>query len=131
MFIYNFRSKNTVNILIKNLLDCLLGSVTYWIIGWGVAYGKGGNSFIGGSNYFGYHMEQENYPLWFYKFVFAATAATIVSGAIAERCQFGAYLCYSVTFTGLNFIPMSLYQLILPILFAMWDLKNIANHLAQ
>ena len=97
---YNFRSKNTVNILIKNLLDCLFGSITYWIVGWAVAYGKGGNGFIGGSNYFGLGIDQEDYPLWFFKFVFAATAATIVSGAIAERCQFVAYLVYSITFTG-------------------------------
>ena len=94
------RSKNTVNILIKNLLDCLLGSITYWVLGWGVACGKYGNSFIGGSNYFGVGMEQNDYPLWFFKFVFAATAATIVSGAIAERCQFGAYLIYSICITG-------------------------------
>ena len=97
---YNFRSKNTVNILIKNLLDCLFGSITYWIVGWAVAYGKGGNGFIGGSNYFGLGIDQEDYPLWFFKFVFAATAATIVSGAIAERCQFVAYLVYTITFTG-------------------------------
>ena len=96
----NYRSKNTVNILIKNLLDCLFGSITYWIVGWAVAYGKGGNGFIGGSNYFGLGIHQEDYPLWFFKFVFAATAATIVSGAIAERCQFSAYLVYSITLTG-------------------------------
>ena len=96
----NYRSKNTVNILIKNLLDCLFGSITYWIVGWAVAYGKGGNGFIGGSNYFGLGIDQEDYPLWFFKFVFAATAATIVSGAIAERCQFSAYLVYSITLTG-------------------------------
>ena len=98
--IYYSRSKNTVNILIKNLLDCLLGSITYWVLGWAVAYGKDGNSFIGGSNYLGLGMEQDDYPLWFFKFVFAATAATIVSGAIAERCQFGAYLIYSICITG-------------------------------
>ena len=78
----------------------MLGSITYWVLGWAVAYGKGGNSFIGGSNYLGLGMEQDDYPLWFFKFVFAATAATIVSGAIAERCQFGAYLIYSICITG-------------------------------
>ena len=84
----------------KNLLDCLIGGITYWIVGWAMAYGKGGNGFIGGSNYFGWGMEREDYPLWFFKFAFAALPATIVSGAVAERCQFVAYLVYSVTFTG-------------------------------
>ena len=84
----------------KNLLDSLIGAIIYWAVGWAVAYGKGGNGFMGGTNYFGMEMEQEDYPLWFFKFVFAATAATIVSGAIAERCQFVAYLVYCVALTG-------------------------------
>ena len=45
------RSKNTVNILIKNMLDCLIGGLSYWAIGWAVAYGAGGNGFIGMSNF--------------------------------------------------------------------------------
>ena len=46
------RSKNTVNIIIKNMLDCLIGGVCYWAIGWGVAYGPPGNEFIGTSEFF-------------------------------------------------------------------------------
>ena len=83
------------------MLDALIAGVTYWILGWVVAYGKGGNSFIGGSNFFGINMDLNDYPSWFFQFVFAATAATIVSGAIAERCQFFAYFVYSIVITGI------------------------------
>ena len=83
------------------MLDALIGGVTYWILGWAVAYGKYGNSFIGGSNFFSINMDPDDYPLWFFQYVFAATAATIVSGAIAERCQFFAYFIYSIVITGI------------------------------
>ena len=91
------------------MLDAFIGATSYWAIGWGLAYGEGGNLFCGGSEYFSYSMEYEKYPKWFFQvtrvislksyflcfqFVFAATAATIVSGSIAERCQFGAYFLY-------------------------------------
>ena len=55
------------------MLDALLGGLTYWMIGWGAAYGKGGNGFIGGSNYFSYNMDAMDYPAWFFQFVFAET----------------------------------------------------------
>ena len=83
------------------MLDALIAGVTYWILGWAVAYGEGGNSFIGGSNFFSINMDLNDYPSWFFQFVFAATAATIVSGAIAERCQFFAYFVYSIVITGI------------------------------
>lgn len=101
------RSKNTVNILIKNMLDAFIGGVSYWAIGWGLAYGDGGNAFCGGSGYFNYKLDYDQYPKWFFQFVFAATAATIVSGAIAERCQFFAYFAYSIILTGWVYPPVS------------------------
>merc|ERR1719412_2542214 len=101
------RSKNTVNILIKNMLDAFIGGVSYWAIGWGLAYGPNGNPFCGGAQYFNYQMPYDQYPKWFFQFVFAATAATIVSGAIAERCQFFAYFAYSIIITGWVYPPVS------------------------
>jgi len=101
------RSKNTVNILIKNMLDALIGGISYWAIGWGLAYGADGNAFCGGSEYFSFNMPHDNYPSWFFQFVFAATAATIVSGAIAERCNFSAYFAYSILITGWVYPPIT------------------------
>jgi len=101
------RSKNTVNILIKNMLDAFIGGVSYWAIGWGLAYGANGNLFCGGSQFFNYQLDYGLYPKWFFQFVFAATAATIVSGAIAERCQFFAYFVYSILITGWVYPPVS------------------------
>ncbi|XP_060559025.1 putative ammonium transporter 1 [Ruditapes philippinarum] len=93
------RSKNTVNILIKNALDSFFGGVSYWLIGYALAFGKG-NSFLG-YTYFAHSGLPDNmYAHWFFQFVFAATAATIVSGAVAERCDFTAYLIYSTLVTG-------------------------------
>jgi len=101
------RSKNTVNILIKNMLDLLIGGVSYWVMGWALAYGKTGNGFIGTSEFFSYNMDHGDYPLWFFQFVFAATAATIVSGSIAERCCFSAYFVYSIIITGWVYPPVT------------------------
>uniref|UniRef100_A0A914CDF2 Ammonium transporter AmtB-like domain-containing protein n=1 Tax=Acrobeloides nanus TaxID=290746 RepID=A0A914CDF2_9BILA len=90
------RSKNTTNILIKNLLDSCLAIVGYWAIGWGLAYGPTENKhvgwFLGTSKFF--LAEETNYPKFFFQYVFAATSATIVSGAVAERCHFFNYITY-------------------------------------
>ena len=83
------------------MLDCLIGALAYWSIGWGLAYGPGGNGFAGGSQFFSAGgMAASDYPSWFFQFVFAAAAATIVSGSIAERVQFISYFVYSCLITG-------------------------------
>lgn len=70
--------------------------IGYWAIGWALAYGKATNDtvglFVGYSEFF--LAGTENYPKFFFQYVFAATSATIVSGAVAERCDFTAYITY-------------------------------------
>ena len=83
------------------MLDALIGGVSYWAIGWGLSYGPGSSTFIGESHFFSYGIDPDLYPSWFFQFVFAATAATILSGAIAERVQFFAYFVYSIVITGM------------------------------
>ena len=82
------------------MLDALIGGLSYWAIGWGLSYGKGRSDFLGESEFFSYGFDANMYPSWFFQFVFAATAATILSGAIAERVQFFAYFVYSIVITG-------------------------------
>ena len=92
------RAKNTGNILMKNLMDFCIGTPCYWFIGFGIMFGGTGalvggfDPFIQGSYDFG------TLPTWVYavfQTVFCATAATIVSGSMAERTNFKAYVLYS------------------------------------
>lgn len=95
------RAKNVTNILMKNILDCSMGAIAFWAVGFGLAYGVGDstNGFVGTGNFFlsGF----DDYATWFFQFAFAATAATIVSGAMAERTKFTAYLFYTVFITAI------------------------------
>ena len=72
--------------------------MSYWALGYALAFGNGGG-FIGGSGFFG-DFPPDQLHTWFFQMVFAATAATIVSGGVAERCEFIAYLTYSIVLTG-------------------------------
>ena len=104
------RAKNAVNILMKNLMDFSMGSIAYWAIGFAIMFGAG-NTFMGTSGWFvpsdsGVFSSLEwssvpTHAAWLFQLVFAATAATIVSGAMAERTQFKSYLIYSVFITGI------------------------------
>jgi Amt family ammonium transporter len=94
--------KNTKNILVKNLFDASLGALCWWAVGWGFSYGTldaTPTHFIGNSQFFG-DMPDSDKEDWFFQWAFAATAATIVSGAVAERVSFGCYLVYSVALTS-------------------------------
>ncbi len=95
------RAKNTTNILMKNIMDSAIGSIVYWVCGYAFAFGNDNNFFIGYSNFLLIDLlETSQYSFYFFHFVFAATAATIVSGAMAERTKFVAYFIYSMVITG-------------------------------
>nr|WP_320115152.1 ammonium transporter [uncultured Desulfuromonas sp.] len=92
------RAKNACNIMMKNMMDFSVGALAFWAIGFGLMFGTT-NGFFGTSDFFfsGASGDGEawNYAFWMFQVVFAATAATIISGAVAERTKFSAYLVYS------------------------------------
>jgi Amt family ammonium transporter len=94
------RQKNVKNIMLKNLLDACGGAIGFYTLGYGFSYG-GTGTFIGDSAFAisGFASGGE-YIGWFFQFAFAATAATIVAGTVAERCKMAAYLCYSLFLTA-------------------------------
>lgn len=103
------RSKNTTNILMKNLMDFSIGSVLFWAVGFGIMFGPDIAGLIGGGNWLfnqGYSGGIPGEAFLIFQTVFAATAATIVSGAMAERTEFKAYLVFSVIITALVY-PIS------------------------
>jgi len=100
------RSKNTTNILFKNLMDFVFASLAFWAVGYAFMFGSSAAGWIGTSGFFISGGEDfiPNVPVlafWFFQLVFAGTAATIVSGAMAERTKFSAYLIYSFFITAI------------------------------
>lgn len=119
------RAKNTKNILLKNVIDACAGALMWWALGFPFAFGErlnSSNGWIGANNFFLAQYDQQTitagnpYPIamrnfsytdttlsgfafWLFQWAFAATAATIVSGAVAERCRFVAYLIYTAVIT--------------------------------
>ena len=101
------RAKNACNIIMKNLMDFSLGSLIFWLFGFGLMFGVT-NGFFGTTNFMydayaagGTDASADNFNWAFLIFqtVFCATAATIVSGAMAERTKFASYLVYTVAIT--------------------------------
>lgn len=96
------RAKNACNILMKNLLDFSVGSLLFWMVGFGLMFGAT-NGLFGTTHFFFHDAGEDNWGWAFLIFqtVFCATAATIVSGAVAERIHFHAYLIYSAVISAL------------------------------
>ena len=106
------RAKNTGNILMKNLMDFCIGTPCFWLVGFGLMFGSG-TALIGwfdpliAKDYTA--ILPQGVPLWafaIFQTVFCATAATIVSGAMAERTKFSAYCIYSAAISLLIY-PIS------------------------
>ncbi len=99
------RAKNCINIMMKNLMDFSLGSLSYWAIGFGLMFGVSKTGWFGASGFFLSDFTPDGDPwvlaFWMFQVVFAATAATIVSGAMAERTKFTGYILYSIFLSGL------------------------------
>ena len=89
------RSKNAVNIAMKNLLDICVGSLTYWFVGYSLMYGDSSNGW-----FFWSGILQGDGADLFFQTMFAATAATIVSGAIAGRTKYSTYAIFTVVMTA-------------------------------
>jgi len=90
------RSKNVVNIAMKNILDIAVGSLVFWFIGYSLMYGESSSGWIG----WGGLMFNQGPADLFFQTVFCATAATIVSGAIAGRTKYSTYIIFSVVLTA-------------------------------
>lgn len=97
------RSKNAVNIIMKNMMDISAGGLVFFAVGFGLMFGTTLDGFIGTDSFFlrGSGSDPWMYAFFLFQAVFAGTAATIVSGALAERTKFTGYLLFSVVITGL------------------------------
>lgn len=86
------RSKNAVNVMMKNYMDVCLGSLLFWLIGFGLMFGDNPSGFIGFSHFALTAADAWDYSVLLFQIMFAATAVTICSGAMAERTRYDAYL---------------------------------------
>jgi Amt family ammonium transporter len=95
------RSKNTVNVIMKNYCDMCFGAIAFWLVGYGLMFGANPTGWLGTSAFALHRVPEAEYGMLFFQTMFAATSATIVSGAVAERTRFSAYIIGSVVITGL------------------------------
>lgn len=105
------RAKNAGNIIMKNLMDFAFGTIIFWIIGFGLMFGENVGGFIGIPDFFiqgdyGVEGSLPSYAVIIFQTVFCATAATIVSGAMAERTKFSSYLIYTIAISAVVY-PIS------------------------
>lgn len=103
------RAKNAANIVMKNVMDMSLGSIIFWVLGFGLMFGADMGGFVGTPDFFVTGDYGAAYPspaFFIFQTMFCATAATIVSGAMAERTNFLVYCIYSVLISAVVY-PIS------------------------
>lgn len=101
--------KSTANIMMKNLVDLSLGAISWFLFGWGLSFGpeaqdEGLDSFVGSGQFA--LADADDWALWFFQFSFAATSATIISGAVAGRMKFLSYAVCSFCMTSFFYPPV-------------------------
>ncbi len=95
------RSKNAVNVMMKNYLDCCVASLLFWAIGYGLMFGASGTGWLGTSGFFIADGSARDFTTLLFQLMFASVAATICSGAMAERTRFPAYLIGTGLISGI------------------------------
>jgi len=95
------RTKNTINVAMKNLIDTVFGIIFFWLVGFGIMFGVDQSGLIGISNFLIDGKDLEQNALFFFQAMFAATAITIVSGAVAERIKFNGYILVSIVVSAI------------------------------
>ena len=90
------RAKNTINVAMKNLVDTIFGIIYFWLIGFGLMFGADYAGLIGTTHFLVDGSEMSVNGFFFFQVMFAATAVTIVSGAVAERMKFNGYVFVAV-----------------------------------
>jgi Amt family ammonium transporter len=95
------RAKNSINVLMKNYMDMCLGGLIFWGFGFGLMFGDNSTGWLGVNHFFPQQFTTVEAIKLAYQTMFAATAATIVSGAVAERMHFTAYFIFSALVTGI------------------------------
>ncbi|MFT6072961.1 MAG: Amt family ammonium transporter, partial [Alphaproteobacteria bacterium] len=89
------RSKNSINVAQKNLTDFIFSVAIFYLFGFGIMFGASYGGLFGSDQFFWNMMDDWHYTFFVFQAVFVGTAATIMSGAVAERMQFGAYILAS------------------------------------
>lgn len=95
------RAKNAVNVIMKNYVDVCIGSIVFWLIGYGLMFGSNPSGLFGEDHFLLGNAEHMDYSLLLFQTMFAATAVTIASGAMAERTRYESYLIGAVGITAI------------------------------
>ena len=99
------RTKNTINVAMKNLIDTVFSIIFFWLIGFGIMFGTDSFGLFGIDRFLISGLDLEENAIFFFQAMFAATAITIISGAVAERIKFNGYIIVAIVVSAIIY-PM-------------------------